>query len=138
MTATFSEQGSGGQVTYEGTVTGGSSTSASVATDVPVTAAANDLYLAAVATKNHVAVSGVSGMGLAWTPVDAQCAGRNQTGISVWMAQGSPTGDEVVTAALESAAKNAVIAVSRYSGVATLNPVGDIASVNTNGIDGTG
>jgi uncharacterized repeat protein (TIGR02543 family) len=136
VTATFTEQGGGGQVTHEGTVTGGSSDSATVSTDVTVTAAPNDLYLAAIATKGHVAVNDVTGMGLSWTQVGAQCAGRNATGVSVWMAQGTPTADEVVSATLAKAPRNAVIAVTRYSGVAASNPVGNMASANTNGISG--
>jgi hypothetical protein len=42
----------------------------------------------------------------------------------------------VVTAALADVPRNAVIAVTRYSGVAAINPVGNVASANTNGTGG--
>jgi hypothetical protein len=69
--------------------------------------------------------------------VQAQCSGRNQTGVEVWMAQGTPNGDGTVTATLASSPANAVIAVSRYSGAAAVNPVGNVISGNTNGIGGS-
>lgn len=93
--------------------------------------------MAAISTRNVVPVSSVSGLGLTWALVDAQCAGRSQTDIELWMAQGIPTGSGIVTATLSSAPNNAVISVSRYSGVATSNPVGNIVSGNTNGSNGS-
>jgi hypothetical protein len=70
--------------------------------------------------------------------VKTQCSGRDLTGIEVWMAQGMPSGDGVVAATLASATAttSAVIAVSRYSGVAASNPVGNVVSGNTVGVDG--
>ncbi len=125
-----------GSISHSETRTGGSSGSNLVSTSTSLTGVAGDLYLAAVSTKPRVAVTGVSGMGLIWTPVRAQCAGRNQTGIEVWMAQGTPSGNGGVTATLGSAPLNAVIAVSRYSGVNSSTPIGNIASGNTNGAGG--
>jgi hypothetical protein len=83
-------------------------------------------------------VTGVSGLGLTWTLIQAQCAGRNQTGIEVWMAHGIPPGgsDGNVTATLAAAATNVAIAVSRYSGVAAINPLGSIITGNTVGAGG--
>ena len=74
--------------------------------------------------------------GLTWTQVDTQCGGRNQTGVDVWMAQGSPSGSGPVTATLSGTPSNAVIAVSRYSGVDASNPIGNIVSGNSNGVGG--
>ena len=53
------------------------------------------------------------------------------------MAQGTPAFDGPVTAMLSEAPRNAVIAVSRFSGVDISGPIGNIFSVNTNGIDGS-
>jgi hypothetical protein len=55
------------------------------------------------------------------------------------MAQGSPRGNDEVTATFDSAPNNAVIAVSRYSGVPQggTNPVGNVISGNTKGQNGT-
>ncbi len=94
------------------------------------------LYLAAIAAKSNTAVNSVAGLGLTWTRVQAQCAGRDQTGVEVWMAQGTPSGNGTVTATLASAPGNAVIAVSRYSGVDAVNPLGNIVAGNTMGASG--
>jgi hypothetical protein len=107
-----------------------------VATSTSLTAASGDLYLAAISFKSNVGVSSVSGLGLAWTRVKAQCAGRNQTGVEIWMAQGNPSGNGVVTATLSATPKSAVIAVSRYSGAAAVNPVSNLVSGNTTGANG--
>ena len=53
------------------------------------------------------------------------------------MAQGLPTFSGPVSATLSEAPRNAVIAVSRYSGVDISNPIGNIVSANSNGIDGS-
>jgi len=78
----------------------------------------------------------VTGLGLTWTRVRAQCAGRNQTGVEVWQAQGTPSGDGPVTATFASAPVNAVIVVTRYGGVAAASPIGSVVSGNTTGVNG--
>jgi hypothetical protein len=122
-----------GDVQFAALTSGTSLGSTTVATATPVTAVAGNLYLAAVATKTHVSVTGVSGLGLTWTPVVSRCGARSQTGVAVWKAQGNPTGNGTVQATLASAPSTAVIAVSRYSGVASL---GNTTSANTLGIQG--
>lgn len=134
-TATFQEITSG-MVKHEETQSGGSSNLITVATNANLTAATNELYLAAIATRPRKLVNAVSGLGLHWTLVKRQCAGRNMTGVEVWMAQGTPTTSSTVTATLASAPSNTVITVSRYSGVALTNPLGKKMSVNTNGANG--
>ncbi len=124
----------GGEVVFEDAVTGGSSTVATVATAGPVTGAADQLYLASVATKAHRVVTSVSGLGLTWTPVADQCGARGQTGVALWSAIGSPSGDGIVTATLESSCSNAVIVVARYSGVDAGTPLGASLSGNTLGL----
>ncbi len=123
-------------ITAEEVRTGSSIDLSSVATAEPLVAVADNLYLAAISYKPNKVVTGVTGLGLTWTRVGAQCAGRAQTGIEVWKAQGTPSGSGVVTATLQSSATGAVIAVTRYSGVSVTNAVGSIESANTNGVDG--
>ncbi len=118
------------------TVTGGSVTSSTVATSAPVGAASDALYLAAVSFKPNLAVTSVSGLGLAWSPVRQQCGGRAQTGIALFQARGSPSAGGVVTASLAGTASAAVIAVSRYSGTTSTGTIGDVVSANTNGTSG--
>lgn len=89
-----------------------------------------DLYLAVVAPKPNVAVTSVTGLGLTWTLVRAQCAARAQTRVEVWAAQGAGQAG-TVTATLASTPSAAVIEVSRYNGasgigaVVSANPLGD-------------
>jgi uncharacterized repeat protein (TIGR02543 family) len=140
ITATFvpSNAGGGTQVAFEESKTGSSSKSTTVATSANLTGVNGHLYLAAISTKDNIAVTRVAGLDLNWTLVKAQCAGRNNTGVEVWMAQGTPSLplSGVVTATLAAKASNAVIAVSRYSGVDATNPFGNVVSGNTNGVSG--
>ena len=125
--------GDSGQVVHEETVTGGSSASTTVATAANLTGASGHLYLAAISARANATATNVSGLGLTWTRVLTQCSGRNLTGVDLWMAQGAPAGNEVVTATLASAPNSAVIMVSRYSGVDAANPLGALISGNTAG-----
>lgn len=134
--AYFVESGGSGNIVYEETRVGGSTNSTNVSTTGQLTAVEGDLYLAAISMKGRVGVSSVAGLGLTWSFVGSQCAGRNQTGVEVWMAQGTPSGNGTVSAVLSSSPKNAVIAVSRYSGVDETNPLGTFISGNTNGLYG--
>lgn len=131
-----SDCGDPSDVSLQETSEGGSENSASVSTSGSLAAVAGDLYLAAVSYKPARSVSAVSGLGLTWTRVDEQCSGRRQTGVSVWQAQGNPSGSGSVTATLDSAPFSAVIAVSRYTGVNPTAPIGGVASGNTNGAEG--
>jgi hypothetical protein len=115
---------------------GASASSTIVETDAMIAGVTEDLYIAAVSTKPLVNVNDVVGLGLQWTPLDIQCSGRNQTGLTVWVAQGIPTGDSKVSATLESLPKNAVIVVSRYTAIDGKISIGNIVSGNTNGYDG--
>ncbi|MDZ7343374.1 MAG: T9SS type A sorting domain-containing protein, partial [candidate division KSB1 bacterium] len=135
VTATFTEIIVEEIITHEETKTGGSSGANTVMTSESVAGVSGHLYLAAVSTKPRVNVIAVTGLGLNWTRVKAQCSGRNTTGIEVWMAQGTPIGNGTVTATLISEAHNAVLAVSRYAGAATANPLGNVVSANTAGLE---
>jgi hypothetical protein len=137
ITAMFAPSNTGGgtQVAFEEAKTGSISKSTTVATSAALTGVSGHLYLAAISTKDNIAVTSVAGLGLSWTLVKAQCAGRNNTGVEVWMAQGIPQSG-TVTATFAARASDAVIAVSRYSGVAAANPFGNMISGNTNGVNG--
>ena len=114
--------------------TGGSTDSAVVATSGSVTAVDGHTYLAAVSSKKNRVVFDVQGLGLSWSEIRSQCGARSQTGVSVWTATGTPSAvDSVVTATLLSSPSEAVIVVSRYSGV---GEIGNSASANTHGLSG--
>jgi len=134
VTATFVEQG--GEVIFQDVQSGGSSASDTVATDLPVAAVNGDLYLAAVSAKPHTPASAISGLGLTWTRLAVQCGGRDQTGVDVWIGQGTPTGDEPVTAQLVDTPSNAALSVSRFTNVNIADPISAIVTANTNGPDG--
>ena len=123
-------------VTYEENWTGFASSSSTLSTATNLTAASGHLYLAAISTRPRVSVASLAGLGLSWTRLASQCAGRNQTGVEVWAAQGSPSASGAVTASLAGTPTNSVISVSRYSGVAAVNPVGNLLSGNTLGVNG--
>jgi 3-phytase len=122
-------------VRFEEARTGGSLSSATVTTDQPLGAAPDDLYVAAVSTRPAVSVSSITGLGLTWSRLRSQCAGRNQTALEVWTAQGLPAAAGAVTASLAQAATSAAISVSRFSNVAT-DPIGEAISGNTRGSAG--
>ena len=119
------------------TVTGTASNSNQVSTSSAVTGLPNQLYLAAVTSRSHPTVTSVTGLGLTWTQVRDQCSARDQTGMVVWKAIGTPTGNGVVTARLTSVESNLAIAVSRYSGVNPVNPIGVVVGGNWKGKNDT-
>ncbi len=123
-------------ITARQVATGTAAAAATVATSSPLAAVAGDLYVASIASKVDTPVLAVTGLGLVWSEVIAQCSARNQTGVAVWVGQGVPSGSGVVTATLAAAPANAVIAVTRYSGADVTDPVSVVASANTNGSAG--
>src|SRR5262245_20285528 len=58
---------------WQETATGWSGNSTSVSTSSNMSAVTSQLYLAAVSTKPNVSVTSVTGLGLTWTVVGAQC-----------------------------------------------------------------
>ncbi len=137
VVATFiPDAGGGGNITLEESVSGVSSGSTTVSTTGNVASVSGNVYLAAVSSKSYKSVASVSGLDLTWSEVAIQCSGRNNTGVSIWLGQGTSGASESVTATFNASPTNAVILVSRYSGVSTSNPVGSIVSGNSNGVDG--
>ncbi|MGH7451175.1 MAG: FlgD immunoglobulin-like domain containing protein, partial [bacterium] len=138
VTATFTSNSSGNQVVFEEIKTGTSTESVTVTTSANLTAVSGHLYLAAISTKARVHLDGVSGLGLTWTLVKKQCAGRGTTMVEVWMAMGTPSSNGPVTATFPAAPSNAVITVLRYSGINSGNPIGNVISGSTTGENGNG
>jgi hypothetical protein len=118
-----------------GIVEGATEDTFTVVTDEALTAVEGDLYLALISTKKRSEALSVSGLGLEWGFLKDQAGARDQTWLSLWIAKGIPTGDEVVSAEVTnvSIGKDVVLSVSRYSGVDTL---GSVKSWNTFGEDG--
>ncbi len=114
---------------------GGSAGSVNVQTAINLTGVNGDLYLAAISTRPTRTVNTVTGLGLSWTRVSTQCGGQNLTGIELWWAQGAATTGNVA-ATLATAPTSAVIAVTRYSGVASTSPVAPLVRGNINGVNG--
>jgi hypothetical protein len=124
------------RVLFQEASTGASSDEATVATSAALAGVAGDLYLAAISYRPVQTVTAVAGLGLSWSEVATQCSGRGQTGVSVWMAQGDPNGAGAVTASLDGAATNAVIAVTRYTGAFGAVTLGNLVAGNSNGAGG--
>ncbi len=121
-------------VTFQSSVDGKSTNSVTV-TSSSVAAVSSALYLAAITTKDHVAVQSVTGMGLTWTLVRAQCSGRGQTGVEIWSGTGTAS-PGTVTARFVSTPNSAALVVARYVGTDPVAPLGALVSANTNGVQG--
>lgn len=126
-----------GPIQSLGTVTGTVIGSLTVVTSESVPAFANNFYIAAVATKLDRSVQAVTGLGLSWKRIAAQCSGRSQTRVEVWLGEGNPTSDGHVSATFATAPQSAVITVTRYINVDTSQPIGFISGKNTVGINDT-
>lgn len=122
-----------GEVAFEEVVSGGSAGGPIVTGSLGGGVA--QLYVATLTSKPHEPAAAVSGLGLAWTRVASQCAGRGQTGLDVWVAFGDAGGGSV-TVTPGPASTSAFVGVARYSGAKAAMPVGAILSGNTNGVDG--
>ena len=133
VSATFTTSASLlGTITLVQIATGTDTSTALVTTAASLHGADGDLYLGAIASQPFQSVSTVSGLGLVWSRVLEQCSGRGGTGVSLWMGQGKATSG-TVTATLTAATATTVIAVSRYRGVDTSQPLGAVIAANTNG-----
>src|SRR6185369_2166398 len=141
-------------VRHEETVTGGSSNLLSV-TSGTVQGVPYQLYLVAVSNRKDPspsgqhAVTGVTGMGLTCqrlhTSPDYQCSQTGKTRVTVWWAVGTASVSSgpvtatfgVVGGDTSYTVTNAVIAVTRYSGVDPTVPFGTMIRGNTRGLDGS-
>ena len=114
------------------TVTGTAGDVPAVSTSGSVTANASHFYLAAITFRDSVqTVTGVSGLGLTWAQVASKTADGGFNRTEVWAGSGTATLTGIVTASLSAAADNAVIAVSRFSGVDLADPIETTATQGT-------
>lgn len=94
-------------------------------------AGSDQTYLLFVATRRNNDVISVTGGGLTWTERVEQCAGREEQGIRLWTAEGSPASSFQVTINWDDADPRPVVAIlHRYCGVSALE---DLTGENTNG-----
>ncbi len=121
-------------VQLQETVSIGASNVDTVAFPAALQPVAGDLYLTAITTKPLMLVEQVSGFGLLWTRLQAQCSARGKTGIEVWMARGTPVAG-TVTAVLSDTVDNVAMALSRYSGVDAAQPIATVFSGNSLGVN---
>jgi hypothetical protein len=122
----------GGTVTREETVTAAQIGGTPV-TMPPIGGGTNQTYVLFIATRQNHDVTSVAGGGLSWVEQIEQCAGRDQQGIRMWTAQGSPGSSFQASITWAVDADPIVAILSRYSGAATLE---DATGENTNGESG--
>lgn len=104
--------------------------------------APNLLYVAAIGIyPDNISVVSVSGLGLTWSRVDAQCSTRRQNRTEVWQARSGSvaplSGTPYVIATLTGPVTGtALIHVTPYRYTHTATPIGAAASANTIGTEG--
>jgi hypothetical protein len=140
VVANFLQSQSDGSVSvpvHEQTINGTASRSDFIETESSFSFGSGQFFLVTMVTKPYRDISGVTGMGLDWFPVANQCGAREATGIHVWMAFGDANFSQPVKARFENSWKNAVMTISRYQNIDANNPIANLVTMNTNGIDGT-
>ncbi len=96
----------------------------------------NLLFLAAVALRQTTPVSAVSGGGLEWRLVTAQCCGGGEGRLELWWAFGSPANSFQVRIDMGGSPADLVAVVTPYAGARPAGPLGDDGRQNANGADG--
>ncbi len=124
------------EIVFEGATTGSSSGAFSVQTSSSVPAVGDQYYLAVISSKPFKNVTSVNGLGLNWIRHKQQCSGRSHNMVDIWIGVGTAVTSETVQATFDDDPNHAVIAVTRYSGVDTVVPIGETVSENDNGVDG--
>jgi GH18 family chitinase len=108
----------------------------SVTTSESLLGVSNNLYLTSISVNPKMDVQSVSGMGLAWLPLESQCGALGGSQTEVWWAIGDDsTTDGAVTANLSDGAKSMIISTSRISGINSQDPFGSIVSGNNNEVN---
>jgi hypothetical protein len=125
-----------GSILLEELASGTVTASLSVSTSSPLAMGEDCFFVASIATRPATAVTSVAGLGLVWERIDSQCSGWRQTAVEVWVAHGTPTLTEIVSAHFQTAPISAAIAAARYSGVESRDPVALVISGNANGVEG--
>ena len=124
-----------GSVEHKGTVTGtiGGISSNTIVTSSAVPSVVDNLYLAAITSRERAAVVSVTGLGMTWSRLAAQCSGAGQTMVEVWKAQGIPQQQSAVRATFDRNVTAGALAVTRYGEVDISIPTGTIAKGNSAG-----
>lgn len=117
------------------TTKSGIAASVPTVTSEAVTARSGSVYVSAITTKPYRAVKAVSGMGLEWRKVAAQCGARSATGVEVWVGSGTSTTGSV-HATFEKAPENSVITVSQFDNTDSTTPTGQVTGANSLGVNG--
>ena len=122
---------SGGGVSLQETITATQPGCCSPLVTPTIGAGSSQTYVLFIATRRNNDVISVSGGGLTWTERVEQCGGRDQQGIRIWTAEGSPASSFQATIDWDDADPRPVVAIlHRYCGVSSLeDPTGE----NTNG-----
>jgi PKD repeat protein len=123
-----------GPVEHHASVSGTSVSSMMVETDEHV-GVMMGCYLVSVATKPYVEVTGVEGLGLTWKKLRSQCGARAQSGVAVFVGEGEPLVSEHVMATFAKAPSAAVIVATIFVGTNPENPIGNVISGNTRGLN---
>jgi len=123
----------GGSFANADNVQGSVKGATSVATTALTVPTSPNLYLAAISLSTGT-VTGVSGGGVTWSIVQAQCSGDGTNRTEVWKAWG--TGTATAVTATVSASANLAINVTRFAGADATTPIGATTSANTNGVNG--
>lgn len=117
-------------ISFASSVAGGSADTTDVTTAGQLSGEPGDVFVAAIATRPATGVKTVSGLGLDWFPVAAQCSGRGTTSVSVWGAVGVPTASGPVSVGVNGSGVNVSVIAAAYSGVDPVQPFGNIAGHN--------
>jgi hypothetical protein len=138
ITANFS----GGEVIYGGSWSATASASTdtiNVTTESSIPAIDDALYLSVISSLYNTSVYSVEGLGLSWSLVKNEPGGDGKNFLSVWKALGEPNDLQSISAKVQGSElqENTVILnVSFYGSVNVDQPIGNVLSANTNGVDG--
>jgi hypothetical protein len=123
-----------GAIVREQTVTATCDGSCSPLVTPAIPGGTDQTYGLFIATRSNDDVTTVTGGGLTWSEQIEQCSGREQQGIRLWTAVGSPGAAFTVTITYVDDPDHPIVAIlSRYSGVGSLqDPTGE----NSNGESG--
>jgi hypothetical protein len=117
-------------ITYEQTASAIQEGGTSITTNTTVISNADHFYVATVATRDETTdVTSINGLGLTWTQQAQITYPSGGVRHETWIGEGTPTGNDTVTANFSQAATVSAIGVSRLGGVDTSDPV---TAIDTN------
>jgi len=121
-------------ITYEQTASAIQEGGTSITTNQTVISNVDDFYVATVATRNQdTDVTSITGLGLTWSQQAQISYASGGVRHETWIGEGTPTGNDTVTANFSQAATVSAIGVSRLSGVDSNSPVKSIDTDSDSG-----